>query len=1585
MKLKKLLCTVLAAMMLLSMCGVSSLAADEDDTQTDTSVEMFDPASDETDLTDEDDENATVSYADAPMLLALNDATETDITWDMAEDPTGEDTAAALQAALVTYQTVNLYIGEGNTLDYTVPQGDSGYNYKMTINPGVTLNVKSGTLNFAGRNTNLNRVNICGTLNIESGAVVTYAIDFNIFTDSNVTTPATVNVQSGGKLEDISTASYAPTTSLNPSSIFKPGYLTVEQGGIAALRQLRDSTSRANTETHLTVAGTLTLRASATFKNPVVVSGTIIASDDITNSIGLTIADGGKVEIDGALKNSGALKVEQGGALTITLDYGYIANTSTRYSVENAGTITAPYWQNAANTTVENYGTINLTDVNYQNYSLIQNGGQFTNAGTLSLAGNLYIATAGVVDSTADAQLTVDGTITNNGTITFPVGFSANEGSVNKGTIYVLGENPTYPFGDFDGEATVSNASGRTGYSLTVASALSGAADGDVIVLQKDCTATSSANVNGAATLDLNGKALTMKVCFKIVDGGSLTVTDSSADEAGTVRGYFANVEEFSSLTIEKGTFTGLEDGTLPDYNFTTEGYYTGSGPSPASTLTIKGGDFTAAKGLVSSQYYVNIDIADTVIFRNQDTENFEHLPISVGQHETYEVNITLGEGKELVRTYNAQTGFYEFTQADLQDVAETGGVKYKTLQEAFDNASDGGIVTVLRDHISPTFATSAAGKSVVLDMNGCHRKTLYGNLLVGENGTLTIKDSAESVGSSRGSIRVGNGATLLLDKGANVRDAYAAENAKNVTITVKEGAAAVYLSIPILCSGTINVEGGTVTNSGDSAIYASNSNATVNITGGTITGKKRAIYASYATVNITGGTLNGGIYADHANVTIGGDATITAKRTGGYEQYYLFEDLDSSTITITGGTFTAEKDCDMFYYFLSSLDSGSNITINGGTFTTDDAPMLVASCHTVVINDGEFTTTNAEMFRLDTEYTNKSASLTIHDGTFTTLYQNTAADGETPSAARDSMFSAYERNNSTVDLTVTGGEFTVSDGQTIFTTKESNVSTNGEKQQSITADITGGTFHNILWDSAETEKPLPNYTITGGTFPADVSDDVADNFYVTESDGTYTVSASASQVINTANGTGYTVEMTGLYKNLLDNAHLIPTETATYKVKLSDAPAADIAVIDAAIDADTDAAEFDTRETFDLSVVKITDGKEEKVDGVTMQPVTITLHRTVVGADVQVYHVNGDGVVEKIENVTVSGSDISFTAPSFSTYDVQYNAADVTDAAEAVEVVFEPVTDNEYDIVLRSTDGNVINRLMSLDLTFANSNTDIAYAITPAAKVNLIDAGDGRYEFNFKGVSAASATGTSINIGSVTLIGIGAGTFSVDTTATTNIANTAETSDNILHEYVPGGSTGKGELILDSASFDYELTLATKNLTVNVTFPNNISDNAAAYQDMKATISGGDLAEDIVVDFGSDEAVTLSENAYRFTQPLTLNTTYTVTISGAGYRTARYSVNMTEDKSLTFWNNVMDEAQVIEAGKTTGAVTTNFLAGDIVADNNINIYDLSAVVSYFGTINDTAFASDYAKYDLNRDGVIDSKDVALVLVSWGN
>lgn len=282
-------------------------------------------------------------------------------------------------------------------------------------------------------------------------------------------------------------------------------------------------------------------------------------------------------------------------------------------------------------------------------------------------------------------------------------------------------------------------------------------------------------------------------------------------------------------------------------------------------------------------------------------------------------------------------------------------------------------------------------------------------------------------------------------------------------------------------------------------------------------------------------------------------------------------------------------------------------------------------------------------------------------------------------------------------------------------------------------------------------------------------------------------------------------------------------------------------------------------------------------------------------------------------------------------------------------------------------------------DTAQAVSTTIALNGLEENLKTNHSALFNGRYEFNMDGTNASGATGANITIGTVTFEGTGTVDFAVKT-AETNIVNTAKADDNIV-EY---NTTDGGRLDLSDKLTDVELKAPTKKLTVNVTFNNSISDNAAVYQDMKAVISGGDLTDDITVDFGSDAETKLNGNVYSFEKELTQNTTYTVKVEGAGYRTARYTVTMTGDKTLNFWNNVMDNAIVVEEGNPLYTRNVTFLAGDIVKDNKINIYDLSAVVSYFGTKTDNTVTSEYAKYDLNRDGVIDSKDVAYVLVSWG-
>lgn len=332
------------------------------------------------------------------------------------------------------------------------------------------------------------------------------------------------------------------------------------------------------------------------------------------------------------------------------------------------------------------------------------------------------------------------------------------------------------------------------------------------------------------------------------------------------------------------------------------------------------------------------------------------------------------------------------------------------------------------------------------------------------------------------------------------------------------------------------------------------------------------------------------------------------------------------------------------------------------------------------------------------------------------------------------------------------------------------------------------------------------------------------------------------------------------------------------------------------------------------------------------------------------------------------------------------------------------------YDINIVDFSGNNINRFNSAELTFALNqiNGKTAYEIIDIKGDNIAAnyvEGD-KYEFHFETkTDVTNDTAPSITVARVKFTGYGRFEFCVDASVDDNAVHSTEKADNIVDSFAPGGMLdGKkvGTLIIVD-KIEEEILAPTQKLTVVVSFPNNVENNNADYQKMKLTVSGDDVSE-ITVNLGSDNdgeklklaykpdaryTVSFDEKTCKYTVEfigtLTANRSYTVYVSGDGYRTARYTVNMQEtDKTLNFWNNVKDNKLELETGKITSAVKKNFLAGDIVKDNDINIYDLSAVVSYFGLENLSEDYPEYAKYDLNRDNTIDSRDVAYVLVSWG-
>ncbi len=393
------------------------------------------------------------------------------------------------------------------------------------------------------------------------------------------------------------------------------------------------------------------------------------------------------------------------------------------------------------------------------------------------------------------------------------------------------------------------------------------------------------------------------------------------------------------------------------------------------------------------------------------------------------------------------------------------------------------------------------------------------------------------------------------------------------------------------------------------------------------------------------------------------------------------------------------------------------------------------------------------------------------------------------------------------------------------------------------------------------------------------------------------------------------------------------------------------------------------------------------------------------------------NNVNEVAENAKTENITFSTYYPTYEDFVAKTGLTGVPAITDSIRVKFVDVTDANaegekvYNINLVATDDEIINRLNSADLTFAFNPVegDVAYEIIVSngeVAINPVDNSKVRYEFHYNGKTGVTTdSANTITIGQVRFEGYGKFDFTVDATVDTNAAHATTVADNIVDTFIPNGNVANGEGILDVSDntiTNVVIAVPDRNLAITIDFPNAIIDNVIAYQDMKVVISGGDLVEDITIDLGTDAVATeldifgkvdaafvaeMVDGSYviNVTDALTLNNAYTVTVSGAGYRTARYTVTMTEDKALRFWNNVMDEAQVVEIGKDSSAVNVTFLAGDIVKDNKINIYDLSAVVSYFGQTNNTSAYSSYAKYDLNRDGVIDSKDVAYVLVSWDN
>ena len=378
----------------------------------------------------------------------------------------------------------------------------------------------------------------------------------------------------------------------------------------------------------------------------------------------------------------------------------------------------------------------------------------------------------------------------------------------------------------------------------------------------------------------------------------------------------------------------------------------------------------------------------------------------------------------------------------------------------------------------------------------------------------------------------------------------------------------------------------------------------------------------------------------------------------------------------------------------------------------------------------------------------------------------------------------------------------------------------------------------------------------------------------------------------------------------------------------------------------------------------------------------------------VKAFSVDDAGVWEDLPILGMQGNIITVKTSHFSKIGVYSDPVEDPDTqGTTAEIQLEKVDDGLYNIVLTPTGTpNQITRFASAEFTLNNTVTtgDVGMEVNAGADLKMSENGtsDNNGTVSTKyliyvdvdGGKApiTKAEGERLIVGNVRLTGVGEGTLNI----TEAQGYTKSKTDALV----------KNLTLTPGADAPYTLTEATNPFKLTISFNNKVELTNAAYTDMKVRVSGSNgKVEEIALGDGEPGVTSEIEgrtSRYIVDLNLVAGVRYSVTISGAGYRNYTKSFTMPENEGVNMhvWNNVMDMPASVITGESDGDTTVTFLAGDIVKDGKINIYDLSAVVSYFGEVElDNEETSALAKYDLNRDGKIDSKDVAMVLVSWNN
>lgn len=469
----------------------------------------------------------------------------------------------------------------------------------------------------------------------------------------------------------------------------------------------------------------------------------------------------------------------------------------------------------------------------------------------------------------------------------------------------------------------------------------------------------------------------------------------------------------------------------------------------------------------------------------------------------TLSLNITIQDLEENTKYYIwvkdlvGNISEYKIATTSIANYSLNSGVKYNTLAQAVENATEGDTINVVKDYTDTSDVN--INKNLILNTNGktlVRTKTIQiaegTTVEITGEGTLTTEEEINLI-TNNGNLNITHEGTISNTNTGNSRAIYSTGNINKTgsgiisstgtkstilggNINISNGKVISTNSFGVYTSGIVNISNNAVLEGTDNALFlVRNATATISggnlnaskydgiytggnskltISGGTITGENAAIYhESTNTIEINGGNLVGtNLHGITINKNGSGNIEINDGNISGY-RHGIFK-TSSANLIINGGTIKATTMYDGIS--IDEEDTG-NLTITGGTIIGNNNAIWSAGKGNITINGGTLTGNTYYAVNIAE---NMSGTLTITEGILT---------GKS-CGIRDISSNTTEKKN----ILISGGTITGQEYYGIYL-KSSNVELN-----ILGGNILGAHYGVFLRDGNEVTLNVLGGNLTG-------------------------------------------------------------------------------------------------------------------------------------------------------------------------------------------------------------------------------------------------------------------------------------------------------------------------------------------------------------------------------------------------------------------------------------------------------------------------------------------------------------------------